>query len=281
MSPVAPSDDADAFFQHATESLRSDNSHGNSALLLIEEGKVAHRYFSDSANPINADTVFSMASLSKWIAAAGVMKLVEENVLDLDTPVSNYLTRWQLPESGFDNSKVTVRRLLSHTAGFTDGLGFGDYFASETLPTLEESLRSPRTSSEDESLIGVGVEPGAEWIYSGGSYLLLELIVEEVTGLTFEEFMQREVFNPLGMTRTGYSIISDFENNAGSFTFDGDEAPIYQYASRAATALATTPNDLSQYVLAQLPNSEAAKILSTETIDAMLEPHGRTLGSDI
>ena len=91
------------------------------------------------------------------------MSLVEQNRIDLDAPVSRYLTRWQLPNSEFDNDGVRIRRLLSHTAGLTDGLGFGDYAGQETLPATEEALSSPRASNGAKTQIIVGQEPGSEF----------------------------------------------------------------------------------------------------------------------
>lgn len=281
MKPIAEPENSLEFFKEAVSQLQSENPTGNSALVIIEQGIVFDDFYSESVTNVDSNTVFNTASMSKWITAAGVMKLVQQGRLQLDEPVSKYLTRWQLPESNFDNSQVTVRRLLSHTAGFNDGLGFGDYLASEQLPTLEESLCNPRSSSEEDVQLGVSVEPGTEWIYSGGSYLILELIVEEVTGESFEEYMQEEIFDPLGMTRTSYSIITDFENNAGSIAMNGEPAPVYQYASSAATALATTSNDLIRFVMAQIPDISTSNVLSKETLESMREPHGRSFGADI
>lgn len=124
--PVAPTGDAQAFMRAAIDMIE-DGNRGNTALVLIEDGAIWGEHYSTSADPLDRNTVFSMVSASKWITAWGVMKLVEERKLDLDRPVEDYLTRWQLPPSQFDNRGVTARRLLSHTAGLTDGLGFGDY----------------------------------------------------------------------------------------------------------------------------------------------------------
>ena len=280
MKPVATPGNTDQFFELASHRLETENP-GNSALLLIENGQITHRYFSSNLDEVNIDTVFLTASMSKWVTALGVMKLVEEGRLDLDAPVSEYLTRWELPPSEFDNNQVTVRRLLSHTAGFADGLGFGDYNVTEQLPSLVESLSNPRASSGSDVSIAVSYPPGSQWEYSGGSYLLLELLVEEVTGQTFEDYMQEAIFSPLDMNRSGYSVISSYENNAGTIDRNGQRATIFKYASKAATAFVTSTSDLSKLVLSQLTSVQGKRVLAENTIRDMREPHGKASGFDI
>tara|TARA_R110002072_G_scaffold1780_15_gene15019 strand:- start:562 stop:1821 length:1260 start_codon:yes stop_codon:yes gene_type:complete len=280
MQPVVSPGNSVQFFEYASNRLEMENP-GNSTLTLIENGQITHQYFSASLDEVNSETIFSTASMSKWITALGVMKLVEAGRLDLDAPVSEYLTRWELPPSEFDNNQVTVRRLLSHTAGFSDGLGFGDYAVDEELPDLEVSLSNPRASSARDVSIVVSNTPGSEWRYSGGSYLLLELVVEEVTGQPFADYMQEAIFNPLEMSRTGYEFIGSYDNNAGSISRNGERSPTFKYASKAATAFVTSTADLSKLVLSQIPSSQYESILSDDTIRNMREPHGRTSGFDI
>jgi CubicO group peptidase (beta-lactamase class C family) len=99
------------------------------------------------------------------------MKLVELGKIDLDTPVSQYLKRWQLPPSEFDNEQVTVRRLLSHTAGLTDGLGYGGFEIRDSVQSLEESLTKAKDADEGISgEVRVGIEPNSTWKYSGGGF---------------------------------------------------------------------------------------------------------------
>jgi CubicO group peptidase (beta-lactamase class C family) len=169
---------------------------------MIEDGKLNREYYSSANDLIDKDTVFSTASMSKWLTAVGVMKLVENGELDLDTPIADELTRWSLPASEFDNNEVTTRRLLSHTAGLNDGLGFGDYRPEEPVPTLEQSLAKPRASTERDVNMAVQLPPGSEFIYSGGGYLILQLLVEEVSGIPFEDFIQKEIFDILPMDRS-------------------------------------------------------------------------------
>lgn len=280
MEPIASPGDTEEFFQSVSQILESENR-GNAALVLIENGEIAAEYYSKSNEIVDGNTVFSTASMSKWLTASAVMKLIQDRSIDLDDPVSNYLTRWQLPASEFDNNEVTIRRLLSHTAGFTDGLGFGDYNSDEELPTLEESLASPRASTGREVKIAVQRQPGTEFIYSGGSYHILELLIEEVTRMSFEEYMQHTFFDPLNMTRATYSYIGSIENNAGSYDRDGQVAPMYKYASSAATGFATSSSDLVKFVTAQIPNSSSVNILDQSIVETMREPHGKTLGLNV
>ena len=280
MGPIASPDDTEEFFQSVSQIIESKNR-GNAALVLIENGEIAGQYYSRSNEIVDANTVFSTSSMSKWLTASAVMKLIQDGDIDLDDPVSNYLTRWQLPASEFDNNEVTIRRLLSHTAGFTDGLGFGDYSADEELPTLEESLASPRASTEREVKIAVQTEPGTEFNYSGAGYHVLELLIEEVTRMSFEEYMKATFFDPLNMTRSTYSYIASIDNNAGSYDRDGQAAPMYKYASSAATGFATSSADLAKFVIAQIPDASAVSILDQSIVETMRQPHGKTLGLNV
>ncbi len=280
LSPIAAKHDINGFNNVIREKLNRENN-GNTAYILIESGQVVAEDYSASIDSINKDTLFPLASMSKLFTAYGVMQLVNDGKLDLDKPISNYLTRWKLPESGFDNSKVTARQLLSHTSGLGDGLGFGDYTPDETIPTIEESLKTPRASNGDK-FIRLVHEPGSVWEYSGGGYLLIQLVVEEVSGLTFEQWMQQAVFSPLEMHRTTYQYLGDLDNTSRSYDSKGRPAAIYRYASSAATGLSSTPADLIRFATA-ISNASITKASTTATNNAeqMRQPLGRKFGADI
>ena len=278
--PLAPSDDPRAFMRAAIPIVNAGNR-ANTALILIERGAIGAEYYSANADSIDRNTVFATASLSKWITAHAVMKLVEQGKLDLDRPVESYLTRWHFPAGSFSSRDVTARRLLSHTAGLTDGLGFGDYRRDEALPTLEEALAAPRESTgRPAAPITVGIEPGTQFRYSGGGYLLLELLVEELSGEQFETFVNREILQPLGMERSGYADLSATTNSAKSYDADGRPAPIYRYASRAATGFTTSAGDMVRFLLAQLRTVEGSP-LAKMTLESMRTPEATSLGVDI
>ena len=275
MEDAAESGNYEKFFNWAANEIDTKNN-GTAALVLIEDGKIVSQYFSGD---VNEDTLFPTASFSKWITALAVMILVERRQIDLDSPVSSYLSRWQLPNSEFDNNGVTVRRLLSHTAGLTDGLGFGDYKNEETLPSLEDQLRNPRASNGSETKITVGREPGSEFLYSGGGYLILQLLVEEVSKLGFAEFVTRTLLHPIGMDRSNYDFLGSQINASASFNFDGSLSPTYKYSSAAATGFVSSASDLSKLVLELLHGKNSP--LEIETLKLMREPHGFLLGSGI
>ena len=204
-APLAPEEDTAAFVIDAKAYL-AERSNGNVAFLLLEDGKPAASHFLSIDRPVDGDSVFQVASLSKWVTAHGVMILVEDGLLELDRPVSDYLTRWQLPDSEYDNDLVTVRRLLSHTAGLTDGLGYGGFAPEEPLQSLEGSLtRAADASPHADGRTRVGRAPG-RWDYSGGGFTILQLLIEEVTGQRFEAFMDARLFQPLGMTHSSFDV---------------------------------------------------------------------------
>ena len=209
-----------------------------------------------------------------------MLSLVQDGRVNLTAPVGTYLSRWQLPDSDFDNNEVTIERLLSHTAGFTDGLGFGDYELDEPLPDLVAELTNPRGSSGESITIAVRVEPGTEFIYSGGGYLILQLLVEEVSGQTFADYVGERLFQPLGMERSTYEPLVKQSNISPSFGVDGSEAPTYQYASAAATGLSSTLADLSKLALAVFAGAESLPI-DVGMLEAMREPHGFLMGAGI
>ena len=284
--PLAPAENVRAFMDAAVDEIDA-NRRGNVAFVLIENGQIYDEYFASVGEPVDGDTLFQVASLGKWITAFGVMALVEEGKLDLDVPVSRYLTRWQLPDSQFDNNGVTVRRLLSHTAGLTDGLGYAGFRPGTEVQTLEDSLtRAADASPGADGRVRVGHAPGSEWQYSGGGYTLLQLLIEEVTDESFEAYMQRTVFKPLGMSRSTFQIdVNNASNLAVLYDLDGTPAIHNRFTSLAATSLYTTTSDLTRFIQAHLPGPAGEPVgrgvVTAETLKQMRQPHASQMGFDI
>ncbi len=245
------------------------------AIALIENGEIILQKgygYADLQNKIKVDnqTGFNIASISKTVSAWGVMKLVDEGKIDLDDPVEKHLTRWHLPPSEFDVQDVTIRRLLSHTAGLSLH-GYPGYAPEDELPSIEESLSGKTNGSGGVELV---MEAGIRWQYSGGGYTLLQLVIEEVTGRSFAEYMQAEVLNPLGMKNSSFNIdekimtASSLEHNSY-----GEVIPFELFTAQAAAGLHTTIEDLTLFALASLGTSETSKakqsILKPNTLDLM------------
>lgn len=275
---LAPAGDQAAFMAAARD-LVSTEPHGDVAIALVSAGELRDEYYAAPAGTVNRETVFPVASMSKWVTAVGVMQLAQAGQLDLDAPVARYLTRWTLPASQYDLAGVTARRLLSHTAGLTDGLGFADYRLDERVPSIEESLRAPRASSGRPTAIVIGSAPGARWQYSGGGYLILQLLVEEVTHQTFGAYMRRAVLEPLGLTCSSFDTTVP-TNAARMYDAAGRPAPRFQYAAAAATGLSTCTADMVRWVHAHVARG-STPALSAELIRRMREPHGAQFGADI
>jgi len=285
LTPIAPNGDARAFADAAVREIETSHR-GNAAFVLIEKGKAVRFHGVSVGQPVDRDTLFQVSSLSKWISAWGVMALVEAGKLDLDRPVSSYLKRWSLPKSEFNNDGVSVRRLLSHTAGLTDGLGYAGFPPGTAVQSLEASLtRAADASPQANGSVGVGLAPGSQWRYSGGGYTLLQLLIEEVSGEPFDLFMKRTVLQPLGMTRSTFVLASDASNVAEFFDANGRRSPHYRFASLAATSLYTSASDMTHFIAAHVPGPAGEPagrgVLTPATVASMRTPLASQYGAEI
>lgn len=262
---------------------QSSKHPGNLALVVIDKGRVAGAHFMSIGQPVDADTLFQMASVSKWVTAWGVLTLVEAGKIDLDAPVSRYLTRWQLPKTGFDNDQVTVRRLLSHTAGLTDGLGYCGFAPGQPLQPLPASLTAAADACPlTGGAVAVGAKPG-EWQYSGGGYSLLQLLIEDVSSRPFADYMEVAVLTPLGMRRSTFRTrAGGAPNTAAFFDSDGSPAPDNAYTAAAAASLYASAADLVRFVNAHTQANDGAPagrgVLSPETVALLKRPEAMLLG---
>ncbi len=260
---------------------------GNFAMATFKNGTVEYEKFHSVGKSVDRNTVFQVSSLSKWISAFGIMKLVEEGKLDLDTPVSKYLTRWELPPSEFNNEEVNVRRLLSHTAGLTDGLGYSGFEKGTPVPSVEQSLtKAPDADEGVSGAVSVGIKPGSEFKYSGGGYTLLQLLVEEVSNQSFDSYMKESVFEPLGMIHSTY-VWDDSSSYSLAEFYNGDStrSKHYRYTSLAATSLYTSLSDLELFFQAHLEGKNGEPIgrnvVKPETVKMMRAPQAQSMGVDI
>ena len=246
------------------------------AVALIRDGQVtlmrgygwADR---DARRPVTPETLFNIGSISKTVAAWGLMLLVQHDRLDLDTPVETYLTRWHLPPSEFDNRDVTLRRLLSHTAGLSLH-GYPGFDPAVELPSVEESLSG---ATNGVGGVRVIIQPGTEWRYSGGGFTIAQLLAEEVTGRPFHEFMRTDVLQPLGMTASAYVWNAMVDSLAATPYGPLGPIPGPRFTAQAAAGLQTSLHDFTRFALASLSSARpelATSVLAPETVRRMQQP---------
>ncbi|WP_432411549.1 serine hydrolase domain-containing protein [Rasiella sp. SM2506] len=269
LKPITSKKTSEAFIEATKEKIKEEFV-GNVAMTLLENGKVSEEFFYSVDQPVDKNTVFPVASISKWVTSFGILKLVAQGRLDLDKPVDIYLTRWHLPESEFDNKKVTIRKLLSHSSGLIDDLGYEGFTVNETVQTLEESLTKAADAPYSNGVAKVGYEPGTGYMYSGAAYTLLQLVIEEVTGKTFQEYMTEAVFEPLEMNNSTFVRSEKPQLQfAKIYKDDGTTRQFNTFTALAAASLNTSTSDLSKFLLANVSRNS---VLSEELITKMSTP---------
>lgn len=270
------------------ESLQPQNIFGRlselkvpgASVAVVRDGKIewASTYgwanFTDKV-ALDTNTLFQAASISKPITAIGVLKLVEDGKLDLDTDVNTYLKSWQIPDSDLtDSQKVTLRLLLTHTAG-VNVHGFAGYEINPNLSTVD--VLNGKGNSDSIQVVRI---PGTEWTYSGGGYVIIQQIIEDVTGEPFDVYMDREILPALNMSRSTFAqpLPEELHSNT-SLAYRSDmsvnEHGWNTYPEIAPAGLWTTPRDLASYFLeinAIYTDRKTDGVLSPESLDEMLTP---------
>ena len=285
-NPITKDEDTESFMAAVQQTTKKEFA-GNFAMAIMKDGVVEKEVFFSHHKPVDRNTIFQVSSLSKFVSAVGVMKLVELGKIDLDTPVNQYLKRWQLPPSEFNNDQVTVRRLLSHTAGLTDGLGYNGFENKESIQSLEASLTKAKDADKGISgQVRVGIAPNTAWKYSGGGFTLLQLLVEERSGQSFNEFMTSNVFKPLNMQSSTYIVNDSLHSRLCEFyNADKTTAPQHYYTSLAATSLFTSLSDLETFfqIFLQGKNGEpiGRQQIKPETLKLLREGHWSEMGEAI
>jgi len=140
-----------------------------------------------------ARTKFRLGSITKQFTAACVLLLEERGKLKVEDPVKKYV-----PDAPAAWDKVTIFHLLTHTSGIPSFTGFPDYHSTEALPATPEQLVARFRDKPLE------FQPGEKWNYSNSGYVLLGYLIEKITQQSYSQFVQENIFNPLGMKDSGY-----------------------------------------------------------------------------
>jgi CubicO group peptidase (beta-lactamase class C family) len=236
---------------------------------------------------VTDDNRFSVQSISKSFTAWGVMRLVEAGRVNLDAPINSYLKRWQLADTAYPASAVTVRRLLSHHGGISSS-GINSVHPDRRGDTLLDGLNGtlPPLTEEQERYyrhwnltpgepVTIEREPGAGWQYANGGFAMLELMVEDVTGQTFAEFIGEEILQPLGLTTAGFAPRPDLD--AAPHGPDGVRLADYRKICLAAGGLYASAPELARFMIAQMRGyrGEAPELpISHAAFVEMFRSHG-------
>ncbi|MDZ8105270.1 MAG: serine hydrolase domain-containing protein [Nostoc sp. DedQUE12a] len=242
-------------------------------------------YEARTTREVTPNTLFQAASISKPVFALAVMRLVQSGQLNLDEDVNNYLTSWRVPALADWQPRITLRQLLSHTAGLTVH-GFRGYLNSDTLPTTIQILNGEPPANSDK--VEVNIIPGLHYRYSGGGITIAQQLLVDVLGKPFPEIMHELVLEPLGMTNSTYQqpLPNDWLTRAAT-AHSFSSVPLvgtYVYPEMAAAGLWTTPSDLAKVAieLLRVLHGSPPTIWSKQTLEEMLRPQQpeQTQGSD-
>ena len=224
--------------------------------------------------PVTTETLFQAGSISKSVNAMVAMKKVEQGKISLDENINDKLTSWKLPDNEFTTKKkVTLRNLLSHTAGTTVH-GFPGYAVTEKVPSLQQVLDG--ASPANTAAVRVDLEPGTRFRYSGGGTTIAQLAIMDIEKKPYPEIARETVLAPLKMTNSTYSqpLPDDWRKKAATgYRSNGSEVEgkIHVYPEMAAAGLWTTPTDLAKFAIEMQLSlaGRSNKVLTKESVKTM------------
>lgn len=236
--------------------------------------------------PVTPQTLFQAASISKPVSAYGTLKLVEQNKISLDENVNTYLKSWKLPENEFTaTKKVTIRGLVTHTAGITIH-GFAGYSPDLPVPTLLQVLDG--TPPSNSIPIRVDKTPGESFRYSGGGYCILQQVLIDQKGKPFPQLMQELIFQPLEMNHSTFEQPlppDQLKMAATGYLPNGSmtKGKRHTYPEMAAAGLWTTAEDLAKFAIniQQTLKGESTVVLSKNITEQFLTPGMESMGLGI
>ena len=229
---------------------------------------------------VDIETMFQAASISKPVAAMGVLRAVQDGLFSLDDDINDILDSWTLDGREFTrNRPVTPRTLTSHTSGLGDGFGFPGYDPEQPLPTTVQILEGHELSNVGS--VFMEREPLTFFEYSGGGVTVMELALSDVRRRPFVDVLQEGVLAPIGMTRSSYAqpISPEHNQNAARAHDNNGESrgpKWHVYPEHAAAGLWTTPTDLARLIIEvqRSASGESNRVLSQSMIQEMLNPVG-------
>jgi CubicO group peptidase (beta-lactamase class C family) len=230
--------------------------------------------------PVDTNTLFQAASISKPVAAMASLKAVQDGLFTLDDDINDILKSWKLDGGEFTKDRpVTPRTLLSHTSGLGDGFGFPGYDPKLPLPTVVQILGGHELSNVGPLFMERA--PMSLTEYSGGGVTLMQQAVSDARQRPFADIMRDDVLGPIGMERSTFQqpLSPERDRNAArAHSREGNarRAKWHVYPELAAAGLWTTPSDLARFAI-EVQKSAVGKsnrVLSRATVQEMLSPVG-------
>jgi CubicO group peptidase (beta-lactamase class C family) len=237
------------------------------SVLVARDGNVLLSKGYGSANlewniPNSPSTKFRLGSITKQFTAASILLLEERGKLKVEDPVKK-----RMPDAPASWDKVTIYHLLTHTSGIPSFTGFPDYRSTEAIPSPPEKTVARFRDKPLE------FEPGEKWNYSNSGYVLLGYLIEKISGRTYSEFVQENIFTPLGMKDSGYDSNSAIIERRASGYSPSPKGPvnagfIHMSIPFAAGSLYSTTEDLLRWEQGLF----GGKLLSAASLQKMTTP---------
>jgi CubicO group peptidase (beta-lactamase class C family) len=230
------------------------------------------------SDPITSETLFQAASLGKPVVAVVALHYVDRGYLKLDEDVNQSLISWQVPENEFTKfEKVTLRRLLSHSAGVTVE-GFRGYALGEEVPDLLQILNGEWPANSPP--IRVDIVPGTIHRYSGGGYMIVQKLLEDTLNQPFPDIMLATVFEPWGMANSTFEIPLPEElwsKAASGHRMDGSMIPggwHFHPEMGSGASIWSTPSNIAQFAINVMQSymGQPDEVLSQDLAIQMLTP---------
>jgi CubicO group peptidase (beta-lactamase class C family) len=262
--------------------------------MVVDDSLVWIKGFGDQDE---LDTVYNIGSITKPIIATGILQLQERGLINLDDEASNYLP-FQLVHPDYSDRPITIRMLLSHQSGLNSRtIPQETYFNDEDMiewmvekqgwAFAEHDLELPLGVFLEDYLVPDGlyyspdvwasVEPGTQFVYANSGYYLLRYIIENVTGQSIDQYLQENIFDPLGMTDTGLYFSDAPEKQAvpylrlfGVLSKTNAELPLYDKVVGAGGIRSTVP-DLARFMIANLNSGhiDDTQLVKPETVSLL------------
>lgn len=250
---------------------------------VVYDGKLIYAKGFGLANiaekkPVTPDTGFRIGSISKTFIAIAIMQLMEQGKLKLDDPVNQYLKTYKVQHPDAGAPPVTIRHMLTHTSGIGEIRNLTDIFLP--IGGLATKLEESQISLGDyyKGRLSPEIYPGQKWAYANHAFATLGQVIEDVSGMPYEQYMLENVFEPLGMHKSDFiysdrvrdTLAQGYQWKKGAF----EPIPYQRVLVGAAGSIHASVNEMAKYVSALMNGgaNENGRVLKSETLEMMFQP---------